>query len=150
MDNFNHINFHKLKSKSDSLLGICPLLKKKFHALMFYVLNHVVSGLLAFSDGLLTDKVHRKPYIFQSTASYYLIRLHGFMHFFWSYIKKIIFSGDVETNPGPQPKRCQEFSICHWNLNSIAAQSFIKVSLLKAYIRIYNYDVICLSETCVD
>ena len=79
-----------------------------------------------------------------------LIRLRGFMHFFWIYIKKIILSGDVETNPGPQSKRCQEFSICHWNLNSVATHSFIKVSLLKAYITIYNYDVICLSETYLD
>ena len=72
------------------------------------------------------------------------------MHFFWFYIKKIIISGDVETNPVPQSKRCQEFSICHWNLNSIVTHSFIKVSLLKAYITIYNYDVICLSETYLD
>ena len=30
---------------------------------------------------------------------------------------------------------------------SIATHSFIKVSLLKAYITIYNYEVIFLSET---
>ena len=117
---------------------------------MFYILSHVVPGLLTFSDGLLTGKFHRKPNIFQSILSSCLIRLHSFMHFFWFYIKKIILSGDVETNPGPQSKRCQEFSICHWNLNSIATHSFIKVSLLKAYITIYNYDVICLSETYLD
>ena len=68
----------------------------------------------------------------------------------WFYIKKIILSGDVETNPGPQSKRCQGFSICHWNLNCIATHSFIKVSLLKEYITIYNYDVSCLSETYLD
>ena len=62
-------------------------------------------------------------------------------------IKKIILSRDVETNPEPQSKRFQEFSIYHWNLNSIATRSFIKVSLLNAYITIYNYDFICLSET---
>ena len=56
------------------------------------------------------------------------------MNFLWFFIKKIILSGDVETNPGPQSKRCQEFSICHWNLNSIVTHSFIKVLLLKAYI----------------
>ena len=66
--NFNsHLNFYKLKSKSDSLLEICPLLKNIVHVLMFYILSHVVSGLLTFSDGLLTGKFHRKPYIFQST-----------------------------------------------------------------------------------
>ena len=121
--NFNsHFNFHKFKSKSDSLLGICPLLKKMVHVLIFCILSHVVSGLPTFSGGFLTGKVHRISYIFQSTPSSYLIRFCGFMHFFWFYIKKIILSGDVETNPGPQSKRCQEFSICHWNLNSIATQ----------------------------
>ena len=149
--NFNsRFNFHKLKSKSDSLLGICPLLKKIVHVLMFYILSHVVSGLLTISDGLLTGKVHRKPYIFQSTPSSYLITLRGFMHFFWFCTKKIILSSDVETNTGPQSKPCQEFSIFHWNLNSIATHNFIKISLLKAYITIYNYDVICLSEVYLD
>ena len=54
------VNFHYFRSKSDSLLGICPLLKKIVHALIFYILSHVVSGLPTFSDGLLTGKVHRK------------------------------------------------------------------------------------------
>ena len=117
---------------------------------MFYIISHVVPGLLTFSYGLLTGKFHRKSNIFKSILSSCLIRLHSFMHFFWFYIKKIIISGDVETNPVPQSKRCQEFSICHWNLNSIATHSFIKVSLLNAYISIYNYDVICLSETYLD
>ena len=71
----SHFNFHKLKSKSDSLLGICWFIKKISHVLMLYILSHVVSGLLAFSDGLKTG-------IFQSTPSSYLIRLRGFMNFF--------------------------------------------------------------------
>ena len=95
--NFNsHFNFHKLKSKSNSLLGICPLLKKIVHVLMFYILSHVVPALLTFSDGLLTGKFHRKPYIFQSVSSSYLIRLCSFMYFFWFYVKEMILSGDVE------------------------------------------------------
>ena len=57
---------------------------------------------------------------------------------------------NIETDPGPESKRCQEFSVCHWNLNSIATHSFIKISSIKAYITIYNYDVICLSETFFD
>ena len=64
--NFNsHFNFHKLKSKSVSLLRICPLLKKIVHVLIIYILSHVVPRLLTFSDSLLTCKFHRKPYIFQ-------------------------------------------------------------------------------------
>ena len=109
-----------------------------------------ISGLLTFSDGLLTRKFHRKPNIFQSTPSSYLIRLRSFMHFLWFYFKKRILSGHVEVNSGPQSKRCREFSICDWNLNIIATHSFIKVSLLQAYITIYSYDVIFLSETYSD
>ena len=45
-------SFRKLKFKSDSLLGICLLLKKIVHVLMFYILSHVISGLLTFSNGL--------------------------------------------------------------------------------------------------
>ena len=52
--------------------------------------------------------------------------------------------------PGPQSKHCQEFSIFYWNLNSIATHGFIKVSLQKAYLTIYNYNVICFSETYLD
>ena len=55
--------------------------------------------------------------------------------------------GDIELNPGPRPNSSQSFSICHWNLNSIAAHNFSKFSLLKAYNAIHNYDMLCLSET---
>ena len=49
--NFNsHFNFHNFKSKSDSLLGICTLLKKIDHILMFHILRHIVSGLPTFSE----------------------------------------------------------------------------------------------------
>ena len=64
----------------------------------------------------------------------------------------IIFngSGDIEKNPGPKPNSYQSFSICHWNLNSITAHNFLRVSLLRAYITVHSFDVICLSETYLD
>ena len=55
---------------------------------MFYILSHVVSGLLTFSHGLLTRKFHRKPNIFLSTPSSYLIRLRSFMHFYGFTLKR--------------------------------------------------------------
>ena len=68
------------------------------------------------------------------------------------YLCLIIFnrSGDIEKNPGPMPNSYQSFSICHWNLNSITAHNFLKVSLLRAYITVHSFDVICLSETYLD
>ena len=55
--------------------------------------------------------------------------------------------GYIELNPGPRPNSGQSFSICHWNLNSIAAHYFFKISLLRAYNAVNNCNIICLSET---
>ena len=62
----------------------------------------------------------------------------------------LLLSGDIETNPGPDSGYLNSFSFCHWNLNSIAAHNFIKLSLLQAYNAINRFDIICLSETYLD
>ena len=53
-------------------------------------------------------------------------------------------------NPGPKPNPCHSFSICHWNLNSLTAHNYLKVSLLRAYVAIKKFDVVCISETYLD
>ena len=69
---------------------------------------------------------------------------------YWLYIFLITLSGDVEPNSGPKRKATQTLSICHWNLNSICAHNFAKLSLLRAYVSIHKFDIICLSETYLD
>ena len=59
----------------------------------------------------------------------------------------ILLSGDIETNPGPTSSSGKCFSICHWNLNSITAHNFAKLSLLTAYNLVHSFVIICLSET---
>ena len=61
-----------------------------------------------------------------------------------------MLSGDVEENPGPKHKPCQNFSICHWNVNSVSAHNFSKVPLLRAYMFIHKFDVICISQTLLN
>ena len=56
-------------------------------------------------------------------------------------------SGGVEQNPGPKHRSSQSFSICHWNWNSISVHNYIKLSLLRAYLSIHEFAVICTSET---
>ena len=68
----------------------------------------------------------------------------------WLYILLINLSGNVELNPGPKPKAAQALSICHWNLNSICAHNFVKLSLLRAYVSVHKFDIICLSDTHLD
>ena len=69
------------------------------------------------------------------------------------FILLILFvCGDTDLNPGPKNRNsCYNFSICHWNLNSITAHNFGKVNvLLQAYNAIINFDMICLSESYLD
>ena len=55
-------------------------------------------------------------------------------------------SDDIEMNPGPKPNPCHSFSICHWNRTSLTAHNYLKVSLLRAYVAIKKFDVVCLSQ----
>ena len=66
---------------------------------------------------------------------------------FWFFKIAVKLTGDVEESPGPKPSSSQSFSICHWNLNSISAHNYMKVSLLRAYLFIHKFDFICISET---
>ena len=63
------------------------------------------------------------------------------------YTHTINLSTDIEKNPGPRPSSSQKFSICHQNLNSINLDSYVKTSLLKAYLSIHKFGIVCLSET---
>ena len=59
----------------------------------------------------------------------------------------LMLSGDVEINPGPFSNSKEYLSIWHWNLNIISAHDYSKLFLLKAYIILHRFDIICLSET---
>ena len=59
----------------------------------------------------------------------------------------ILLSGDIKINPGPTRTPEANLSICHWNLNSISARNYIKLSLLRAYLVFHKFDIICVSET---
>ena len=59
----------------------------------------------------------------------------------------ISLSGDMEVNLGPKAKVTNTFSVCHWNLISLSAHNYSKLSPLKAYLTFHKFDVVCLSET---
>ena len=73
-----------------------------------------------------------------------------YVHHIWLSLTIIRLSGDNEENPGPKCNSNQSFSICHWNLNSITAHNYLKIFLLRAYISLHNFDVVCISETYLD
>ena len=80
----------------------------------------------------------------------YWILLTSYLFHFWICKLQVLSSDDVKLNPGPKPNSGQNFSICHWNVNSIPAHNFSKISLLSAYNSLQNFDIICLSETYLD
>ena len=76
----------------------------------------------------------------------YLIIWYDFVAWFSPFL--ILLSGNIETKTKSLEKISgQSFSICHWNLNSLSAHNYTKISLLTAYVLVHNFDIICLSET---
>ena len=63
-----------------------------------------------------------------------------FVQFVWVHALLIKQSGDIEMKPGPKPNPCHSFSICYWNLNSLTAHNYVKVSLLRAYVAIRKFN----------
>ena len=80
----------------------------------------------------------------------YLSMIGVYVHHVWLSLAIIRLSGDIEEKPGLKCNSNQSFSICHWNLNSITAHNYLKISLLRAYISLHNFDVVCISETYLD
>ena len=74
---------------------------------------------------------------------------YGSIHI-WLYTRTIDLSGDIEKNSGPRCSSSQNFLICHWNVNSITAHSYEKISLLKVNLLIHKFDIVCLPETYLD
>ena len=67
------------------------------------------------------------------------------LQFLWIlyFALRLLQHGDIELNPGPK-----YFSICHWNLNSLTAHNYLKVSQLQAFHLVYKF--LCISETHLD
>ena len=82
-----------------------------------------------------------------ATKILFIYMLSTYLFHVWLYFIRTKRSGGIEPNPGPKPNSCQSMFICHWNLNRISAHNFIKLSLLKPYIAIHKFEVVCLSET---
>ena len=59
--------------------------------------------------------------------------------------------GDIESNPGSKRHdSCYNFSICHWNLNSMSAHNFAKINLFETCNSITKFNIICLLEPHLD
>ena len=70
--------------------------------------------------------------------------------FIWLCSFLVTLSGDIEVNPRPKNKRKDCLSVCHWNLNSISAYDYSKLSLLNSNNSLHKFDIMYLSKTYLD
>ena len=73
-----------------------------------------------------------------------------YLHFLRYHKQKLILSGDIQINPGTKIDSSQNFTLCHWNLNCIAAHNFSKINTFKTYLSIHKTGIVCWSETYLD
>ena len=64
---------------------------------------------------------------------------------------------DVEVSPGSKKNIYiyiyiyqENFSICHWNLNTFLVHNYAKLWLFKGYVNCHNFDIVYLSESYLD
>ena len=81
-----------------------------------------------------------------SMISLYSLISYSLLTQLWAYSHHISLNGDIELNPGPRRDMNQFFSVCYWNLNSVASHNFSKLQFLIAYNCIHKFDIICFSE----
>ena len=70
-------------------------------------------------------------------------------HFCFSKIV-LNFSGDVKENLVPKASSSHNFSIYHQNLNSISEHNYIRLSLLRSFVSVHEFDSTSVSETQLD
>ena len=86
--------------------------------------------------------------VFKIIKNYLILKLSNVCHLYIFIACLLMLCGDIEVNPGP--RKDQNLSICHWNLNSISAHNFAKLSSLQAFNSIHKFDVIFIFENFLD
>ena len=72
------------------------------------------------------------------------------VHHIWLCLTIFKIRGDIEETIDPKYTSNQSFFICNWNLNIITARNYLKISLLRAYISLHNFNLVCITETYLD
>ena len=135
---------------------ICNLLTCRFslklnqNIFLVITLLHPITLILSQFCFLKQFPYENENYQLVCSDNFFLILIAMFIWFIWVYGLQIRQSADIEMNPGSKLNPCHSFSICHWNLNSLMAHNYLKVSLLRAYVAIKKFDVVCLLETFLD
>ena len=131
----------------------CRFFHKLNRNIIFLVITQLcsVTLILSLSSTLLnTFHTKIKAIHWSVLITFLILIVIMLIQFIWVHALLIRQSGGIEMNPGPAPNPCHNFSIRHWNLNSPAAQNYLKLSSLRAYVSMKKFDVVYLSETYLD
>ena len=137
VSHFTYPSDNNNNNNNNLVIGLLILSNKIAVVLLLLNLMFVFKG-----NGSRCKKINFIWALLSTFATCYLL--------YWLYILLIILRGDVELNPGPKRKAALTLSVCHWNLNSICAHDFTKLSLLRAYVNVHKFDIICFSEIYLD
>ena len=93
--------------------------------------------------GIFNTKLVKYPFKSKYRANVCPQNLNKFSTICCMILLLLICAGDIELNPGPRKNNTScNFSFYHWNLNSIPAHNFSKLSLLEAYNVQHKFDMI--------
>ena len=122
------------------LLSICILVhfcRLDLIKLLLPILSLILKDIMFFHFKKYREN-NLKIRIYSFTTIYPLI-ISNILEYLWVGSRIISLSSDIEINPGPTLNALNWcFLICHWNLPSISAHIFTKVSLLSAYIFVHK------------
>ena len=117
----------------------------QFAKIVIYMTVELSKRIPLVVKGLIRYKRFAVKKLLFGYAYFYIVCMVGYtLHSHWVF-RAILLSGDVETNPGPDT-----LSFCSWNLNSIIAHGFLRISILEAYNSVFSYDLIGIVETHID
>ena len=60
------------------------------------------------------------------------------------FINLILMCGNIEENQGPKTK---PNGACHWNVNRIPSHNFQKIAVVRSFVAMHKFDIICILET---
>ena len=120
-----------------SIMSLFKLLIKFLCCIMSIVLILLLRILTVITFCKSVICIYSRHILYFSLLANYLCQL-------WLCKLHINLSGDIELNPGPKSNSCENFLVCHWNLNSISAHN--SVSLLNAYTPLHSFDLMFIRD----
>ena len=124
-----------------------------FYFLTIFCVFSLLTAVLKFTVHFILLCFNFSQHIYNQISIFYCLNTIKILNVLYSsYFLHLLLlqHGDIESNSGPKKEQIKYLSCCHWNVNSLLAQNMCKISQIKAYNSLYNYDFICISETYFD